>query len=262
MDIVKTDEGDYEKYEDLLLTRDQARKESGQIWTAYVSRFGQLISDLYSEEIECIKCRKEISYLQKAVNNGGVADTEAMQKWLESEMAGYYAELKRRQREYESCRNAEISSAYEVSRSKTLYRRLAKLLHPDMNPETDKRKDLADLWERTVTAYRRNDIKELSELEVLVHKALENSGIKNLDRKIHIPDIKEKIRSLENEIQDIIHKEPCTFRDILDDPESADKKEKELKKELDSYRKYRTELENEIDRIKKEEIISIRFDSK
>lgn len=243
MDLIKSTDSKYEEYENLLLERDQITKEAGQIWTVYLQLFGKLITDNYEEKLECIKCKKTIAYYQNALNHGGVVDSAAMEKYMEQEMAEYYANLRRMLKENEDANNAGTSTPYEVARAKTLYRRLAKLIHPDINPETDHSKELQELWQRILIAYHHNDVKELSELEVLVRKVLKELGSE--DVKVDIPDVEEKIEALKSEIEGIKQTEPYCLRYLVEDEEAAEKKKTELREELETYQKYHKEL-NEV----------------
>lgn len=243
MDLIKSTDSKYEEYENLLLERDQITKEAGQIWTVYLQLFGKLITDNYEEKLECIKCKKTIAYYQNALNHGGVVDSAAMEKYMEQEMAEYYANLRRMLKENEDANNAGTSTPYEVARAKTLYRRLAKLIHPDINPETDHSKELQELWQRILIAYHHNDVKDLSELEVLVRKVLKELGSE--DVKVDIPDIEEKIEALKSEIEGIKQTEPYCLRYLVEDEEAAEKKKTELREELETYQKYHKEL-NEV----------------
>ena len=226
MELIRSTHTNYDEYESLLLERDQAQKEAGQIWTCYIQTFGKLIADVYEEKIECIKCRKTIDFYQRALNHGGIVDQDAMQEYLDREMALYYVNLKRMQDDYQKCKNAGTSTSYEVQRSRTLYRRLAKLIHPDINPETDRQEVLKELWQRILTTYGHNDIKALSELEVLVRKALKDLGKEEI--KIDIPDISERIDALKKEILDITHTEPYTYRELLENDDAVEKKKTAL----------------------------------
>lgn len=243
MDLIKSTDSKYEEYENLLLERDQVTKEAGQIWTVYLQHFGKLITDNYEEKLECIKCKKTIAYYQNALNHGGMVDSAAMEKYMEQEMAEYYANLRRMLKDNENANNAGTSTPYEVARAKTLYRRLAKLIHPDINPETDHSEVLQELWQRILIAYHHNDVKELSELEVLVRKALKELGTEEV--KVDIPDIEEKIEALRAEIEGIKQTEPYSLRYLIEDEEAAEKKKAELREELETYQKYRKEL-NEV----------------
>lgn len=148
------------------------------------------------------------------------------------------------QDDFKKCKNAGTSTSYEVQRSRTLYRRLAKLIHPDINPETDRQEILKELWQRILTAYGHNDIKALSELEVLVRKALKDLGKEEI--KIDIPDISERIDALKKEILDITSTEPYTYRELLENDDAVEKKKTALQEELDTYKKYHEELKEAI----------------
>ena len=240
MDLIKSSDSKYTEYENLLLERDQLSKEAGQVWTVYLQMFGKLISDNYEEKLECIKCKKTIAYYQVALNKGGTVDAAAMERYLEQEMAEYYVNLRRMLKENEEAKNAGTSTPYEVERAKTLYRRLAKLIHPDINPETDHSEELQELWNRILIAYHHNDVKELAELEVLVRKVLKDLGADEV--KVDIPDIEEKIDTIRVEIDQIIHSEPYCLRYLVEDEDAAKKKKAELQEELESYQKYHREL--------------------
>lgn len=92
-------------------------------------------------------------------------------------------------------------------------------------------------------AYHHNDVKELSELEVLVRKVLKELGSE--DVKVDIPDIEEKIEALKSEIEGIKQTEPYCLRYLVEDEEAAEKKKTELREELETYQKYHKEL-NEV----------------
>lgn len=241
MDLIKSSDSKYEEYERLLLERDQVNKEAGQIWTTYLSEFGALITENYEEKLECVKCKKIIAYYQNALNHGGEIDSAAMQEYMDREMASYYSNLDRLIKDSEVARKAGKSTPYEVKRAKELYRRLAKLIHPDINPKTDRSDELQELWQRIMTAYHMNHVKELGELEVLVRRLLKEMGTG--DVKVEIPDIDDKTEELRREIDTIRNTEPYTLRHILEDEHAAEKKKTDLREETESFRSYRKELE-------------------
>ena len=240
MDLIKSADSKYDEYEALLLERDQVNKEAGQIWTVYLQTFGRLITENYEEKLECVKCKKTIAYCQNALNRGGAVDPKAMQEYLDREMAVYNDNLKKMIEDSRRADEAGLSSAYEVRRAKELYRRLAKLIHPDLNPATDKSEELQELWQRILSAYGKNSVKELTELEVLVRKVLKESGIGST--KVEIPDIADKIEEIKKEIEEIRRTEPYSLKYLVEDEEAAQKKKDEIAKETEEYKKYRKEL--------------------
>ena len=143
---------------------------------------------------------------------------------------------------------AGISTNYEVERAKTLYRRLAKLLHPDIRPETDREEVLMKLWLRITEAYGRNDVKALAELEVLARKALKDLAIDGATR-VEISDLEERISQVRKEIESIKSKEPYTYRELLEDESAVEQKKQELTSELETYRSYHQELKDLTEKI-------------
>ena len=71
MEIIKVKNADYSRYEELLLERDQLRKEAGIYHGLYVREFGELHLTLFEKQIACIKKKKQIGYYQIANNHGG-----------------------------------------------------------------------------------------------------------------------------------------------------------------------------------------------
>ncbi len=164
-----------------------------------------------------------------------------MEAYLKQEMAGYCSTLRSMIEDNERCEKSGTSTEYEVERSKKIYRRLAKLLHPDINPQTDLSAKLTELWGRIQDAYHANDVKSLAELEVLAKKALEELGLGSI--QVEIPGLKEKIAELKDEIRGITNTEPYTHGALLADEQAVEEKKAELNKELESYQRYAEELD-------------------
>lgn len=135
-------------------------------------------------------------------------------------MAAFYRELKDMYAETRAAKDCERISAVTVVAVKRIYRKLAKQLHPDINPMTAREPKLSELWNRISIAYNANDLEELRELEVLAAAALEEAGVGKME--VVIPDIETKILRLEEQINEIVGTKPYTLRDILDDPAAAE----------------------------------------
>ena len=99
-----------------------------------------------------------------------------------------------------------------------------------------------DLWDRTVTAYKANDLEELEEIMVLAKKAIEKAGLGIIE--IDIPNIEEKIAELEEKIAYIIRKDPYRYKDILNNPIVIEEKKDELRKDIKKHKKYKKELDD------------------
>ena len=100
---------------------------------------------------------------------------------------------------------------------------------------------MKDLWYEVVSAYNRNDLKTLSELEVLISKEL--SGITGEIVAIQIPDIEKKITSLEEEIGHIMDTDPYQYKFLLADKEAVAEKKDDLRREFNTYQEYSAQLD-------------------
>ena len=245
-------------YEELLMERDQLRKEGVQSWITYKQMFGQLTAEVFEEQVACIRCKKTIAYLQKARNWNKGVKAEDLDNYLERVMKPYKVQLERLLRDAEAVKETETATPYEVKRSKELYRRLARMLHPDLNPCTDGSEILQELWLRVQDAYDGNDVKTLLELEVLVRKELRELGWEGEDQEIS--DLDDRIRETEEEIEQIRNTEPYTLKDLVCDPEKCAAKQEELEKERTSFREYHSRLKQKMLELMQEGGIEIHVD--
>ena len=93
MEIIKVRNVEYSRYEELLLERDQLRKEARIYHGLYVREFGELHLSLFEKQIACIKKKKLIGYYQMAINCGGVIDQAEIEALLAEEMQAYQKKL-------------------------------------------------------------------------------------------------------------------------------------------------------------------------
>ncbi len=226
----------FDEYADLLIRRDQLFKAAGSYRTAYTQEFGDLICDNFSLKIECIKKKKTIAYCYKCLNRGQKIDAARMQAEIEEEMKTYNMQLKEMLANTKNAKDAQSVGEFKFNRAKKLYRRLAKLIHPDINKLTMKDPTLKELWMRITEAYRRNDADELDDLEVMVRIALEDMDAK--DTMPDYPDIEDRIARIERQISDIISTEPYTYGEILESEEKTAEHRERLQAEHKEYETY------------------------
>ncbi len=242
MDLIKVALGDYPRYEELLLRKDKFEKEALIWYSEYIRVFGKYLIDLFEIKVECIRLKKLISLAQAQINQGLTPDMDSINALVEEQMLSYYEELRNMTREHEEARKAKRSPELVVLKVKKIYREIAKILHPDINPATQKDPDLLELWNRVVVAYKCNKLEELEELQVLVNAALTGKGIDV--SKIIIPDIEEKIRKVEEEINKIITTDPYNYKFLLEDAEEKEQMIRNYEDEKKEYDDYKIKLEN------------------
>lgn len=206
----------------------------------FMREFGELIKSVFEVKIECIQKKKTISYYQAALNRGEVVDESELQRYIQAEMAEYNRELERMVAENEAARSIERISPEHITKIKKLYRKLAKLIHPDINPKTSEIPELMSLWHMIIVAYNANDLEELESAEVLVHCALKEHNISEIS--IDIPNLDEKIEKIEEEMLKIKGTNPYQYKYLLSDKNLVAEKREKLEAELKEYRDYSKEL--------------------
>lgn len=245
MAIVKTEKTtEYEEYELLLLRRDNLRKEAEQFHLNYLRVFGDLMTEVFQQKVECIRRKKIIAYCQKLANRGADINRADLDAYIEQVMAEYRTELEQMIRTVSAIKNSGKISSYDKKKVKEIYYRLVRLIHPDIRPELAQDEVIRDYWQRIVVAYRHNDIEELEELDVLVRTYLKQHNIEA--GEISLSNIKERITAIEKEIQTIISTDPYQYRFILEDKNAVNDRKQELKDELKSFREYGEQLDEVI----------------
>ncbi len=239
-ELIKGGNSRYKEYEELMLLRDQYQREACSIETSYVKEFGDLLLKDFELKVECIKKKKMIAFCQAAVNHGDAIDVAAMNEKIARDMAVYNAQLQNMLNSKEAADKSEVVPAYKVERAKRIYHRIAKLIHPDINPEAASDGRIRELWNRIVIAYHMNNDEELDNLEVLVRKVLKDKGTDG--GEVVIDDIDERISKLEAEIKDITTTEPYVYINLLADPGAVKRKKDELNKSIEEYTEYSLQL--------------------
>jgi hypothetical protein len=192
-------------------------------------------------KMESIRKKKTIEFCQAYANRGLSVDENALQEYLANELAEYNKQLKRMVADNEAAKKSKPITQAEALKIKRIYHHLVKKIHPDINPVTNENEELLGLWQRILIAYNCNDLKEMTEVEVLVNALLDKLNLGTLD--ITIPNIDEKIAEIEAEIEEIISTDPYQYKFLLEDEEAVALKKEELRAELKEYEEYGKQLD-------------------
>ncbi|MBQ6662869.1 MAG: J domain-containing protein [Firmicutes bacterium] len=242
------------RYEETILRRDRAQKEAENYYIAYISVFGDLITETFRMKIACIRKKKMIAYCQQQANRGQSVNEQALEEYLAREMQEYEEELATLIENVQTAKSGTPVSTRARKEIKEIYYRLAKLIHPDLHPELAEDETIQEAWRRIVLAYRHNDAEALAEEEQLVLAHLELLGIG--ESEISIENLEERIRRLDAEIAEIHATDPYQYRFLLDDREAVKEKKKELREEYQVYEEYAAELDRVLSGFQRERVYS------
>lgn len=244
-ELIKVKDSSYARYEELLLRRDNLQKEAFQYERAYIREFGDMILEVFRMKIECIRKKKTIEYCQISRNHGKSVDQNQLQEYLRQEMETFQQQLDDMVEDTDNARKSKLISEVDLLTIKRIYHKLARQMHPDINPLTKDTPKLLELWQRVQLAYNCNDKKSMQELELLVTTALEQLGVGTLT--IEIPDIEDKIAELTAEIIRIRETDPYRYKFLLEDPAQVEEKKTSLSEELRAYEEYSGQLDAVLD---------------
>lgn len=243
------DELIFEEYKNLILKREKLRKDAQRFWVEYIKEFGELLEKEYSLKIECIKLKKMIAFCQARQNHGATVFRAELDAYLELTMEEYYDELAML---VEVINVKTTPIAYiDYYKIKKIYRKLAIMLHPDLNPALFEHEEITELWDRVSSAYENNDYEEMQALEILVAEAVKKYG--QSEPKIVVENMDAKIALLRVEIDDIVHNDPYRYKELLRDEEAVSEKKLELQSTINEYEEYLTELKAEVEKFRVEE---------
>ena len=144
--------------------------------------------------------------------------------------------------QYNYAQESEPLTHVEVQEIKSIYRRIAKRIHPDVHPETMEDEILRDLWGMTAVSYRARDLEALQTLEIRVRKRIvELGGIDEED--VEIDDLEEKIEQVESEIEKIITTDPYQYSVFLIRDDLVTQRHEDLEEEILQYQKHSIDLQ-------------------
>ncbi len=240
-EIINGGSASYGRYEELLLRRSALRKECLHLEKEYTRIFGEEILALCRLQVECARKKKTLEFCQRAVNRGEEPDEAELHAFIRHETRALQEHFRRMSEEYESSKQAADVREKDLLRIRKIYRRIAKLVHPDLHPEVAQSEEMQDLWNKVSVAYACNDLKELEELEVLVSAALADRGGDGWT--VEVPDLEARITALEAEITRIMDTDPYQYRFLLPDPEAVKEKKDSLQEQIGEYRDYSAKLD-------------------
>lgn len=227
------------EYEQLLIKRDSLKKEAVLINQEYYKQFGELLIKVYEKQVECIKLKKMISFVQTAINKNEALNLDKLNAYIDEVMAEYRRKLEEMREDHKKCFEAKYIGDMDMMKIKKIYRDIVKKLHPDVSTLMDEDDRLKDLWVRANESYSANDLQTLEEVYAQIQLIL--AGMGDIG-EISVSNIEDKILALKEEIQEITLSLPYTLKPYITDPIIGNEKRIELEEELDKYVQYNEQL--------------------
>lgn len=236
-----------------VLTRDELRHViCPNIESEYMLILGSLEYKLYETECECLRAKRKCELLQVKVNRQEAINLFEIEKKLDAEFEEYQKRLEEKMNSVNEAlerKYAEKLSDQETKEFKALYRKIVKMLHPDVNPDITVAQ--RRMFENAVEAYKRGDLLTLRIIGEMVRnseKHFSEDGImETLQREK--AKLEYLVKQVENEINEIKSAFPYNVKDILEDPEQTEGRKEELEAAIKGYEEMLRQYKARIDKL-------------
>lgn len=150
--------------------------EKPYLLALYQVSLGNLEYDLIKLQVECRALQQRIELATARINRGEALTEQhlqAIETQVLQELASWYEQLRQQEQTVKAgvvyLNNLSVVDNKTMQRAKQLYRRLARLLHPDVSPENQAL--FERYWQAVQDAYRQIDTDLLDALLQLVESA-------------------------------------------------------------------------------------------
>ena len=201
-----------------------------ELQAIYLSKVGKLKLELLEVRIEVYRLKRKMELIQSCINRQSEIVPEAIDILLEKEIQEQRKKLEEESKKLEEAyRIIKIPpmSGDDALELKTIYYKLARMLHPDVNPEQSDTMKM--LWLKVSECYRQGDLNQLKLLEVLsLQETTIDSTPTALDELKRRNELfSSRIKLLMKEIEHIKTNFPFTYNEQLKDSSWVSKENNE-----------------------------------
>jgi hypothetical protein len=208
----------YEHEKNQLLFHEKPHLES-----LYLSLVGKHKIELLEIQTTDFFLKRKLEYIQSSLNKNEIMNIEVIEILLEKEMVEHKNRIDTETKKYENAiRFMQLPplSDEEAIELRSLYYKLVKRLHPDLNPDFSEEEKI--LWNNLCEAYQMSDLKKMQLLDLMsanksTDQLLQQSNLDILKEQIEI--VSKYITRMMKEIAIIKTNFPFTIRENLDNAE-------------------------------------------
>ena len=223
----------------LLLERDELQFViCKNIETEYMLKLGSIEYKAYEAQCAALRLKRKIDLIQAKKNRQEKIIISAIEETLDEEFAEYQKQLDEQIDKVNAAikrSKAEVLSDEENKVLKKLYRKIAKALPPDINPDVSEAQ--VQLFDNAVSAYKSGDLGTLR----IISEMVGNNPLpeQHKDAMTQLVEERERLEglleSIRESIENIKSEYPYTMKDILEDTKKTEQKKQELESVIEQY---------------------------
>ena len=189
----------------LLLERDELQFViCKNIETEYMLKLGSIEYKAYEAQCAALRLKRKIDLIQAKKNRQEKIIISAIEETLDEEFAEYQKQLDEQIDKVNAAikrSKAEVLSDEENKELKKLYRKIAKALHPDINPDVSEAQ--VQLFDNAVSAYKSGDLGTLR----IISEMVGNNPLpeQHKDAMTQLVEERERLEGLLESIRESIH---------------------------------------------------------
>lgn len=212
-----------------------------QLEALYATRIGVFKIEILELQIELKALKKKIQLCHQYINRNQTPLFDEIEAQVEKMVKAVHGEIHQEKEKvaFGKAVLSNLSSPEESIEMKKIFRNIAKVLHPDVNP--DMSQEQLEIWHLFYAAYKEGNLDKLKALEVVYADDImkfqkENEEISEEDILLQTAMLKQGILELEEQIQELNGEFPFTIADQIRDDEWVEEQQTLLKKEIEELK--------------------------
>ena len=222
-----------------------------QLDALYMVKIGQQQYRLMQQQLDLKQLKRQIDLAIVQLNHNQLIDWKKIADQLETEF------LSEKERVFMDAKRIELAHIFftnlltveKTVELRSLYRLLAKKLHPDINPDITQKQ--ISLWYAVKEAYDHGNLDALKRLEIIVEDFSNDEIILSNDYLMFRIDLLQTgIKSLILEIQHLLQQFPFSIEKMLNDEMWVEEQCKEITKESEKIKLEQTKYSERLELLK------------
>lgn len=226
------------------------------IETEYMSKIGVIEYKLFEFQCKTLRLKRKIELYQVRINRQEKVNEKEIEEKLDTEYRIYEEKLNKMSNDIQDALNRKNYGTLSEENSKELksiYRKLIKRLHPDLNKEASEKNK--NILLQVTQAYENGDLETMRNLELLTDEIVEkeNMEIGGLE-ELKASKVKYEIiiKELLESIKQIKESFPYNKKEFLKSEILVQKRKEELEYEMKMCKEVYSKLENILKQIRGE----------